>query len=173
MALGAFPFFGAIFELALVDVFVAVGAIREEQSLLEVAIHVASDTANLVMLTEQWIFCLGMIETKAGQKILPSPRGVAIFAALLERTFVRIGVTIRARPETHIPESRRTSRDIGLVALFAGYFDMQPGQRIARFGMVEVFRGLPIADVVTGLASIPELAFVRVRVAGQAFLGES
>ena len=87
---------------------------------------------------------------------------MAFLAALFEGAMVRIEVAIAAVRELHVFESRRAARRVRLVALLAGNLCVQSGQRIARFGMVELLRVLPIVHVVTACAILPELPFVNV-----------
>lgn len=89
---------------------------------------------------------------------------MAFLAALFEGAVVRIEVTIAAVREVHVFESRRTARRVRLVALFAGNLCMKSGQRIARFGMIELLRVLPIVHIMTACAILPELPFVNVLV---------
>ncbi len=56
------------------------------------------------------------------------------------------------------------------VALLAGHFRVQPGQRIFRLGMVELVRLFPVHDIVATGAIRPELPLVRILVAADAIL---
>ena len=54
----------------------------------------------------------------------------------------------------HVAVTRWAAGRIGLVAFLARHFDVQPGQRIARLGVVEILGGLP---AVAGSAVINEI----------------
>jgi len=56
---------------------------------------------------------------------------VAFFAALLERTFVRIDMAVHARLELHVFVTHRAAGHVRLVALFARNLDVLAGQRVA------------------------------------------
>ena len=125
------------------------------------------------MLAQQWIFRRRMIKAEAGQEFLPSRSRVALFATLFKGALVRVDMAVNASAETHALESRRTTRHVGLMTLFTCHLNMQPSQWITRLGMVELFRGLPIADVVAALAVVSELALVGIGMAREAFLREA
>ena len=125
------------------------------------------------MLAQERIFRLRVIKGVAGEKFFPSRGGVAIFAALLERAFVRVEMAVQARGEANAPESRRAARHVRLVTLFARDLDVQTGQWVASLGMVEILGSLPIVDIVTALAVVSELTLVRIGVAGEAILREA
>src|ERR1700741_1998811 len=100
MTLRALTLFRARFELALVRVgFVTARTIRKRQRLFEITIQMAFRASDLGVLSDERILCLRMVELKARQQFFPSCRGVAFFAALLERTFVRIDMAVIARLE--------------------------------------------------------------------------
>lgn len=125
------------------------------------------------MFAEERIFRLRVVKGIAGREFFPSRGGVAGFAALLKRALVRVEMAVQAGGEADAPESRRTVMNVGLVTLFAGNLDVQTGQRVASLGVVEIFRGFPVVDVVAALAIVSELAFVRIRVAREAILREA
>ncbi len=106
------------------SVLVAVHAIREGQRLLEVAMDVASGATDRDMLARQGILRLCVVERKSRQQLLPSRRGVTLFAPLLERAPVRVHVAICARAKLHVLVPRGTARHFRLMALFAGYLNM-------------------------------------------------
>jgi len=171
MALGTFTFSRAVGELPLVDVQVAVYAVREAQRLFEVAVCMACGTTDCGVLTEQWILGLRVIKPESAKQFFPTCGRVATFAPLRrKRAFVRIDVTVAAGAKFHVSESRRSIRFVRLVALFACHFDMHTGQRITRLRMIELLRCLPIAYAVTTLAIISQSAFVWVGMAGKAIL---
>jgi hypothetical protein len=169
VAFGAFAFFGASLKLALVRVWlVAVVAVRECDLLFEVAVNVARHAGNLGVLADQRIFRFRVVEIKSSQHRLPAAGGVARLAGFLEFSFVWINVASGAGFELHVAIPRRPARRIRLMALFAGYFRMQAGEGITRFGMVEIFGSFPALHIVALGAFVPELTFVRIVVAGLA-----
>src|SRR5258708_3105374 len=114
-----------------------------------------------------------MIKGEAGQEFLPSRSRVALFATLFEGAFVRVDMAVNASAETHALESRRTTGHVGLMTLFTCGGEVQARQWVTRLGMVELFRGFPIADVVAALAVVSELALVWIGVAREALLREA
>ena len=112
----------------------------------------AGRTVDRRMLAEQRILGLRMIEFERGKKLFPSPCRMALLARLFERAMMRVDVARRASGKPHVLESRRPAWMIGLVALFAGNLNMQARQRVASLRVIELFRSLPIADVVAALA---------------------
>ena len=173
MALRALSFFLAVCELASVNVLVAVGAIRERERLLEIAVYVTSGAIHRCMLSQQRVFRCRMIEGESGEKFFPSRGRVAGFATLLEGAFVRVKVTTCAGGEVHAFESRRPARHVGLMTLLACHLDVKARQRIARLGMIESLSRLPIVYVMAALAVLSELALVRINVAREAVLRKS
>jgi len=109
-----------------------------------------------------------VIEIEAGQHGSPPASGVAGVAGLLELTPMRIEVARRANIELHIPVSRRRPCGIGLVALLAFHFAMQPGKWIAGPGVIELFCSFPAFHGMALCAFVTELAFVRIGVARRA-----
>ena len=75
---------------------------------------------------------------------------------------MRIEMAIGTRAELHVFETRRPSRRIRLVAVFAFYLRVHTRQRIARFGMVELLRSFPISHVVATFAILAQLPLVIV-----------
>src|ERR1700681_3599092 len=131
MTLRAFTLFGASFELAFVGVgFVAARTIGKRQGLFEFTIQMALRAFDLDVLSDERILCLRMVELKARQQFFPACRGMAFFAALLERAFVRIDMAIIARLELHVFVTRRAARHVWLVALFALNLEVEAGQRV-------------------------------------------
>jgi len=126
------------------------------------------NAAHFCVQTEQWVFGLRMIEFESGQYFFPAGSGMARFAALLERPFVRIDMARRAGIKLHILIAGRSPGLIGLVAFLASHLHVQARQRVSRFRMVELRGLLPVVHVVTALAVIPQLPFMRIGVAGQA-----
>lgn len=125
MTFRAFAFSGARFELALVRIgFVTIHAIRESKRLLEIAIDVTCGATDYGVFAEKWILRLGVIKRKGWQKSLPSRRGVALFAPLLEGALVRVHVAVCAGLKFHILIARRPTSDVRLVTFFASDLDM-------------------------------------------------
>ena len=173
MAFRAFTFLLAFFKLALVRVgFVAIAAIGEGERLLEIAIQVTRDAGNLGMFSDQRILRFGVIEIEAGQAeffqllvvwqvsqdFLNSPLWGSMWHAA-------------AGVEFHVLIACGSARRIGLVAFFAGNLYVQAGERIFRFGVIEILGSLPAFHVVALGAFVSELALVRIGVAGSAIRG--
>jgi len=174
MTLRALTLFRASFELAFVGVgFVAARTISKRQGLFEFTIQMALRAFDLDVLSDERILCLRMVELKARQQFFPPCRGVAFFAALLERAFMRINMAIIARLELHVFVTRRAARYVWLVALFALNLEVEAGQRVVGLRMIKLVRGFPIREVVAGLAFVSELALVRIFVAVNAVLCQS
>lgn len=166
MAFGAFAFLFALFKLTLVWIGrVAVAAIGKGELFLEITIQVAGEASDLGVFSNKGIFGFGVVEIKTGQKSFPAAGGVASFAGLLEFAFVRIDVAGGAGRKFHVLVTCGAAGGVGFVAFFAGDFYVQPGQRVSRFGVIEVLGGLPAFDVVAPGAFAPELSFVRIAVA--------
>ena len=125
MTFRAFSFSGACFELAPVRIwFVAIHAVCESKRLLEIAIDVTSGATDCRVFAEKWILRLGVIKRKGGKKFLPSRRGVALFAALLEGALVGVHVAVCTGLKFHILIARRPTRHVRLVTFFASDLDM-------------------------------------------------
>ncbi len=114
-----------------------------------------------------------MVKSESWQQLLPTRRRVALFATLLERTAVRIHVAVRASAKFHVLVSCRTAGLRRFMALLTVNLNVKACQGIARLGMVELFCGFPIREVVTTLAFVPKLALVRIFVARDAVLRQS
>ena len=174
VAFRALAFLWASLKLALVGIrLVAIVAVRERELFLEVAVYVARHAGNLGVLADQRIFRFGVVEIKSRQHRLPTAGGVTGIAGFFEFPLVRINMAGGACVELHVTIPCRSAGRIRLVALFAGYFRMQPGEGITRLGMVEVLGCFPALDVVTLGAFVAELTFVRIVVAGLANGGKA
>ncbi len=174
MTFGALAFFGATCELAAVGIgLVAIDALGKGDRLFEITGGVARDARDRGVLTEQRIFCFGVIEGKVLSNFFPAGGGVAVLARFLELTPMRIEMARGAGAKFHVLEARGAARCIGLVTFFAGDFDVHAGKRIAGFGVIEVFCCLPILGVMAGGAILAELTLVVVLVAGDAFLRQA
>ena len=113
-----------------------------------------------------------MVKLHGRADFLPAGRRVAGFASALERSFMRVGVTIHAGFKFQSAIFHRfvgTGRE---VAFFAGYLRMHPGEGILGFRVIELLRLLPVGEVVAAQAIIAELAFVHVLMAACAILGK-
>lgn len=62
VALGTLPFLRAVGELAVMNILVAVGAVRKLERTLEVPAYVASNAIYFTVFAEQRVFCFGVIE---------------------------------------------------------------------------------------------------------------
>ena len=131
VTLGAFAFHRPVRELPPVDVLVAIQALVEGKRFLEFPAGVARHAVHLRVTAQQRELCLGVIERKPGQRLLPAGGRVAVLAALLEAPTVRIHVTIAAGRKLDALEPRGASGRFRFVALFAGHLDVQARQRIA------------------------------------------
>ena len=149
----------------------AVYAVGKRQWFLEVAVDVALRAAHCRMFSEQRVLCLRMVKFEPRHELFPARRRMAVLTALgLERPLVRIHVAIEALSKLHVLIARRASWNIWLVAFFAGYLNMPAGQRIARLGMIKLLRRFPVRKAVALQAVVPEVALVRVLMAGHAIL---
>ncbi len=79
------------------------------------------------MLSEQRMFCLGMVEIEAGHELFPAASGMAILAGFLESALVRIDMARSASTEIHVLKAHRSAGGIGFVAILAGHFAVQSG----------------------------------------------
>lgn len=174
MAFRALAFLRAGFKLAFVRVrLMTIRTIRKRHRLLKVAFGVAIHAGNHGVFSEKGIFRFRMVEFERGRQFFPARRRVAILAALLERSFVRINMAIYAGAEFHVLVAHRSARHIGLVAFLAIDLRVQTGQRVARFRVVELLGRFPIREVVALQTVVAELSFVRIFVARYAILGQS
>ena len=88
---------------------------------------------------------------------------MALFTSLLfELSSMRVGMTRRARRKLHVFESRWATRHIWLMTSFAFHLSVQPRERIARLGVVELIRCFPIHHVVAALTIFSKLSFMVV-----------
>lgn len=174
MTFGALAFFGAARKLAAVRIgLVAVDTLGEGDRLFKIAGGMTRDARDRGVLTEQRIFCFGVIEGKVLSNFFPAGGGVAMLARFLELTPMRIEMARGAGAKFHVLETRGAARCIGLVTFFAGDFGVQAGEWVPGFGMIEVFCCLPILGVMAGGAILAELTLVVVLVAGDAFLRQA
>jgi hypothetical protein len=97
---------------------------------------------------------------------------VALLTGLFESAMMRIQVTGCAGRKMHVLEPRRPPGDVRLVAFLAIHLNVQAGQGIACLRVIELFRSFPVAYVVTTLTIRPQLAFMKIFVAGGAVRGE-
>jgi len=68
-----------------------------------------------------------VIEIVPGQHGFPTTRRVAGLASFLELSTVGVQMAVGTSAELHVAVPNGAARCIGLVALIAGHFDMQPG----------------------------------------------
>lgn len=173
MALRAFALHRTIGKLAVVRVLMAIHAFLKSQRLLEFAARVARDAGDFRVRAEQREFGLGVVECESRQDFLPAGGGVAFLAALFEATAVRIDMAVAAVGELHVLEPRRPARHVRLVAFLAGNLNVHAGQRITRFGVIELLRILPVIHVVAAGAILAKLALVNIFVTTDAVGGQS
>lgn len=157
----------------MVHVFVAIRAVCESQRLLKLASHMASRATHLDVRAQEREFGFRVVELELRQEFFPAGSCVAFLAALLEAAAVRIQVAVGATAELHVLESRRTARRIRFVAFFAGNLRVKSRQRIARLGVIELFRVLPVVYVMTACAVFAELPLVDVFVTALALRGQA
>ncbi len=112
-------------KLALMNVLVAVHALRKPERPLEVAAHMAGNATHLGMFAQQRVLCLGMVELKGRQKLLPTRRGVALLALLLESSMMRIRMAIATCSKLHVLKTNGPPGRIRLMAFFARHLNMQ------------------------------------------------
>lgn len=156
---------GALQELSAVRIgLVTIGAEFERDRSLEIAAAVAGVTAHVEMLSQKWVFGLGMIKLSHERALLPGSCTVAGLAALFEFAAMGIVVALRASVELQSNISNRTVGARG-VAFLAGNLAVQSRQSIFRLGVIEDSVYLPVFRVVALLTVGPKLAFVLVFVA--------
>ena len=88
---------------------------------------------------------------------------------LRKAAVMRVFVAVGAQVESKAGISRFSLRPVG-VALGALHLGMQAGERITRLAVIEVGQvdGLPVGEVVAGLAIRPQSTFVKIFMAGDA-----
>lgn len=171
VAFCAFTLLWASHKLALVRIrFMAIHAIRKRDFLFEIVLRVAIHASDHGVLSEQRVLRLRMVELETAQQFLPARRRVALFAALLEGTLMRINMAIDAGTEFHVVVAHGPARHIRLVALLASDLDVPARQRIAGLRVIELFPGFPIREIVAAQAIVAEPPLVNVLVARYAIL---
>ena len=166
---------GALRELAVVRILMAVHALGERQFFLEVAIGVAGDAFHRLVLAEKRVLGLGVIEIlgqAGGDDSLPAAGGMAGLAGLLGKAaFMRVGVAVVTFAEGQANVTGlvvRTRR----VALFAFDRRVLPGQRITGLRVIERPQNtFPVVEVVALRTIGTEPPGVRILVAGGAGFG--
>jgi len=161
---------GALHELAVVRVLVAVYALGELERLLEVAFGVAGNAFHSLVLAEQRVLGFGVIEVLVqfgADDALPAAGGMASLARLAgEASLVGIGVAVVALRERN-PNVPRLIIRPGGVALFALHLPVQAGQRVAGLRVIESPRNiLPVIEIVAVCAVRAQASAVRVFVTG-------
>ncbi len=122
------------------------------------------------MLADQRIFRLRMVKLLAHRgrvDLLPCRRVVAGLASALKFPLVRAGMAGVAAVEGQ-PFITRLAARPRRVALLALHLHVLPGQRIPRLAVIELSGLLPVNDVVALEAVLPQLAFVKILMAGHA-----
>lgn len=170
MARGAFAAIGALGELPVVRVFVAIHALLERKRLLEISTGMALSAVDADVLAQQWKLRLGMVEVlihALKRHLLPSAGVVARLATLREAAAMRVFVAVRTLIEGNANVLRLSVGAVGM-ALRALHLRMQSGQRIPRLGVIELRDAdlLPVDEVVAGLALRSQPSFVLIFVAG-------
>lgn len=102
----------------------AIRALNEGQWFLEVSTCMATCAWNVGVLAQQGKLGLRMIKCEIRRKLLPTGRGMAVFAALLEFPVVRIHVASATSPKFHVFEARDAARSVRLMTLLAGDLEM-------------------------------------------------
>ena len=176
---GALAAIGSFRKLPTVRVWLmAIRALIEGDSLLEVTASVALNALHLRMLSEQRILCLRVIEIliEGGDRdFFPTRRRVAGLAGLFEAAVMDIGVAVSTLAERN-PGVTRLSVRAWRMALLASDLGVQSSQRISRLGMVELLDGcdrFPVGEIVALLAVRAEAALVRIFVTSGASLGNA
>ena len=176
---GALAAVGSLRKLPAVRVrLMAIRALIEGDSLLEVTASVALNALHLRMLSEQRILCLRVIEIliEGGDRdFFPTRRRVAGLAGLFEAAVMDIGVAVSTLAERN-PRVTRLSVRAWRMALLASDLGVQSSQRISRPGMVELLDGcdrFPVGEIVALLAVRAEAALVRIFVTSGASLGNA
>jgi len=140
MAGSALAAVGALEELTVVGVLVAISAPGERQRLFEIAIGVARAAVHSLVLAEQREVGFGVIEIKADSRAddtLPTGHCVTRLTGLLcEAAFVRIAVAVIALREANA-EVARLVVGARRVTLFALDLRVLAGQRITGLGVIE------------------------------------
>jgi len=167
----AFDSAGAFRKLSLMLVGMAIRAVGEGEWLFEVAFAMAGGAVDLQVLSQQWVFRLGVVKTPVQRgrgDDLPSTCVVAGSTGLGKAAFVRIGMAIGTFAEREPLKTRLLIR-ARRVALLAFHLCMQAGERELGLGMVE-FSGriFPVRTVVALRAVVTQAAIVHVLVARRA-----
>lgn len=169
---------GSFGKLALVRVrLVAIHACLEGQRLLEISTRVALRTLHRGMLAQQRVFGSRVIEALTDlfcRHPLPSVGVVACLATLGKASAMRIGVTIRTLAESNSRVARFAVR-CGGMTLLASDLCVQPGQRVAGLGMVELphVDGFPVVVGVALKTILAQAPVVLVLVTGHTIRGNA
>lgn len=166
---------GALRELAVVRILMAVHAPGERQFFLEVAIGVAGDAFHRLVLAEKRVLGLGVIEIlgqAGGDDSLPAAGGMAGLTGLLGKAaFMRVGVAVVTFGEGQANVTGLVVRT-RCVALFAFYRRVLPGQRVTGLRVIERPQNtFPVVEVVALRTIGTEPPGVRILVAGGAGFG--
>lgn len=169
---GALAAIGALGELSVVPVSMAVHALLEGQRLLEIPARMALRAVDADVLAQQRKLRSGVIEVLVDAlegDLLPSTGSVTYLAALRETAAVRVLVAIRTLIEGNANVLRLSIGAVGM-ALRALHLCVQPGQGIAGLGVIELRDAdlLPVDEVMARLALRPQATSVLIFVAGGA-----
>jgi len=152
---------------------VAIGTTRECHSLLEVPAGVALRTLNQEVFSEQRISRIGMIEPLTGRNLFPTCGGVAGFAGLWKGAVMRIGVAVAAFCEWDSGEAWLAALRGCRMTFLTSHLCVQSRERKVRLVVIEFCGCFPIYKIVALRAVLPELAAVRVLMAGHAIGGQT
>ncbi len=173
VARSALAMIRAFGKLTVVGIgFVTIHAHLEDQRLLEIAITVALGAIHGYVLPLQRKLRLGVVKAfvdRRERNLFPAGRAVAGLATLREAVMMRVLVAIRALSEGYSRIPRLVVRT-WRMALGARNLPVQAGKGIARLRVIELAgaNGLPIFEVVTLLAGLPQSPVVWILVAGDA-----
>ena len=154
-------------ELALMNIFVAVGTKCVRNRFAEIAAGVALKTGHVGVFAQQRKLGSIVIEARVRFKRLPSRRHMAIGAAsgegsVLKGPFVRIGVAVVATCITQLAIVRERLTGGRLMASRTTGGRMFPRKRVNRLVVVEQLRRLPYILRMAGCAFRAKLALVRI-----------
>lgn len=165
---------GARLKLPFVRIHrVTVAALVKSKLLFEIASRMAADTTHLQMSARQRVFRFRMVKLHGRIDFFPACRRVTGFAGAFKRSFMWIGVAVRAGFKFHAAIFHRFVRTGREVAFFAYHLGMHASQRIFGFRVIELLRLFPVGDVVAALAIVAKLSFVDVLMAACAVLGKA
>ena len=150
----------AVFELAVMNIFVAIAAQGVRHRSTEVITLVALRAIRFRVFPMQRKPGFIVIEAASGQECLPARRRVAGLARALKRCIlksatVRIGVAVLTIGKSQTLVMRGGFTGLGSVTPSAGDVLMQPGERKTGAGMIEALGRLPYILIVATQAFSP------------------